>query len=470
MTSSPSCRALPPTNLPHGLRSDLGLVLVLILVLGSTHTVLGSSAPAAPTSGSKPTIAARIPAEPGQKVVLASVRLHQSDTVALAVTDSQGLVVFNLPPHSYHGFYQVVWPGGQNLVLWDGTPVDFEALGPDSVLIHKGTSWQQYRDTRAELIRIRAKMDLIRSLNTEFPQADMLLEGARIQLKLLEQNETAVLAKIKAPSAGVGLRLLSLEAPFVGNHPDRLREFLKPGMYLRLMDLSDTLHLHHNILPKLVVEYYRLFEPDSVYSEEIQAMRFVESIMEHLRERPTYLVPVADFLRLGLQQMQQPKALQLLSHKLSESPGCSDSELERKLKENLRHYAPISPGAMAPSLDSLVNGAGQAVQIKPGQGLYVFWAADCGHCLEQLPKLHRWWSTKHPDWAVTTVSVGGSTSDWTAFTAGLPGWTHLRDPQGRQGPTVEAYVLYATPLFVKVDAQGLISDVFRAESSLELTY
>jgi hypothetical protein len=35
---------------------------------------------------------------------------------------------------------------------------------------------------------------------------------------------------------------------------------------------------------------------------------------------------------------------------------------------------------------------------------------------------------------------------------------------------VEAYVLYATPLFVKVDRDGLIVDVFRAESSLELTY
>ena len=34
----------------------------------------------------------------------------------------------------------------------------------------------------------------------------------------------------------------------------------------------------------------------------------------------------------------------------------------------------------------------------------------------------------------------------------------------------KAYVLYATPLFVKVGRDGRIEDVFRAESSLELTY
>ena len=144
--------------------------------------------------------------------------------------------------------------------------------------------------------------------------------------------------------------------------------------------------------------------------------------------------------------------------------------MERKLRENLRHYAPISQGAKAPRLDSLVNAAGQVVALQPNEGIYVFWAADCGHCLEQLPKLYRWWSSKHPDWAVTTISVGGSAQDWASTIATLPAWTHLQDPLGRQGPTVEAYVLYATPLFVKVDRDGLIVDVFRAESSLELTY
>jgi hypothetical protein len=263
---------------------------------------------------------------------------------------------------------------------------------------------------------------------------------------------------------------LGLEAPFVGNRPERLRQELKPGRYLNLMDLSDTVHLYHNVLPKMVVEYYRLFEPDSIFSEEIQAMRFVESLMNHLKSSPRYVAPVADFLRLGLQQMQQPKALQLLSHLLSENNSCTDPELDRKLRENLRHYAPISQGAKAPRLDSLVNAEGQVVRLEPSEGIYVFWAADCGHCLEQLPKLYRWWSSKHPDWTVTTISVGGSAQDWSSTIATLPAWTHLKDPLGRQGPTVEAYVLYATPLFVKVNRNGLIVDVFRAESSLELTY
>lgn len=417
-----------------------------------------------------PQILAKIPAEPGTKVVLATVRLHQSDTVAVAQTDSNGVVRFDMPATAYHGFYQMVWPGGQNAVLWDGKGLDFEALGPDSVLIRRGASWKIYRDTRNELVRLRNQLHLLDQLTVEFPQAKAMLEGAQSEMQRIETAEGLLVRMIQAPDSDLGLRLLGLEAPFVGNRPERLRQELKPGRYLNLMDLSDTVHLYHNVLPKMVVEYYRLFEPDSVYSEEIQAMRFVESLMNHLKSSPRYVVPVADFLRLGLQQMQQPKALQLLSQLLSENNSCTDPELERKLRENLRHYAPISQGAKAPRLDSLVNAAGQVVALQPTEGIYVFWAADCGHCLEQLPKLYRWWSSKHPDWAVTTISVGGSAQDWASTIATLPAWTHLQDPLGRQGPTVEAYVLYATPLFVKVDRDGLIVDVFRAESSLELTY
>jgi hypothetical protein len=413
---------------------------------------------------------AKLPAEPGAKVVLATVRLHQSDTVAVGQADSNGAVRFEMPAMAYHGFYLLGWPGGQITVLWDGNGLDFEVLGPDSVLIDRGASWKVYRDTRKELIRLRSQLQLLDQLAQEFPEAETMLQGARAETERIEAAEALQIRMIQAPDSDLGLRLLGLEAPFVGNRPERMAAYLKPGRYLQLMDLADSVHLYHNILPKMVVEYYRLFEPDSVYSEEIQAMRFVESIMAHLKNNPRYLLPVADFLRIGLQQMQQPKALQLLSQLLSENNSCSDPDLERKLKDNLRHFAPISQGAKAPGLDSLINAAGQMVHLQPSEGIYVFWAADCGHCLEQLPKLHRWWSSKHPDWAVTTICVGGSAQDWSSTIATLPGWTHLQDPRGRQGNTVEAYVLYATPLFVKVDQKGLIVDAFRSESSLELTY
>jgi hypothetical protein len=239
---------------------------------------------------------------------------------------------------------------------------------------------------------------------------------------------------------------------------------------LKLARLDDTALVHHPVLANMIVEYYRLFEPDSVYSEEIQAMRFVEALVGHFQDQPALLLPIADFVRLGLQQMQQPKALQLLSHLLSGQRSCNDPALMAKLQDNLRPYAPVSPGAVAPRLDSLVDAAGRPVQAQPTEGLYIFWAADCEHCLEQIPQLHRWWLAKHPDWKVTTVSVGGSVETWSQTIATLPGWTHWRDPAGREGVTVEAYVLYATPLFVKVGRDGRIEEVFRAESSLELTY
>ncbi|MFM9143702.1 MAG: TlpA family protein disulfide reductase [Bacteroidota bacterium] len=413
---------------------------------------------------------AQLPLRQGQSALLTSIRLHKSDTLATANADSAGRVRFVLPPQAYRGFYRIVWPEGQSLVLWDGQSVNFIALGPDSVDILRGEAWQTYRSTRQSLLNLRSRRQLLLSLRREFPAAQNLHQAADQQIRVLEVEEQKLMDRINDPQAGTGMRFLRPEAPFLGRNPEEMRPQLRPGSYLRLANLRDTALVHHPVLANMIVEYYRLFEPDSVYSEEIQAMRFVESIVGHFQDQAALLMPVADFVRLGLQQMKQPKALQLLSHLLSDNSSCNDPALIAKLQENLKPYAPVSPGSMAPSLERLVDGSGKPVQAQPSEGLYIFWAADCEHCLEQLPQLHRWWSAKHPDWKVTTVSVGGAEQAWSNTIASLPGWTHWRDPEGRQGPTVEAYVLYATPLFVKVGRDGRIEEVFRAERSLELTY
>ena len=443
------------------------LLLCLILLLGACPKS-GLTQARFPTA--KAVLQAQLPLRSGQQAILSSIRLHQSDTLATATADSLGRVRFDWPAGGYTGFYRVAWKDGQSLVLWDGKPVDFVALGPDSVDIRRGDAWQTYRETRQSLLRLRSRRQLLISLRREFPDADELHRSAQKQILLLEQEDQNLLARINDPQAGTGLRFLRPEAPFLGQNPEEMRPQLRPGSYLQMANLGDTALVHHPILPNMIVEYYRLFEPDSVYSEEIQAMRFVESIVGYFQSQPALLLPVADFVRLGLQQMQQPKALQLLSHLLSAQSSCNDPGLLAKLQDNLRPYAPVSPGSVPPLLDSLVDGAGRPVRAQPTEGLYLFWAADCEHCLEQLPQLHRWWSAKHPDWKVTTVSVGGSVQAWNQTVATLPGWTHWRDPAGREGVTVEAYVLYATPLFVKVGRDGRIEDVFRAESSLELTY
>jgi len=429
---------------------------------------LGGSATLA--QGPKASLLAQLPLRSGQPAILTSIRLHQSDTLATATADSLGRVRFDWPAGGYVGFYRVLWKDGQSLVLWDGKPLEYVALGPDSVDVLRGEAWQTYRNMRQRLLSLRSRRQLLLSLRREFPDADELHRSAQKQILLLEQEDQTLLARINDPKAETGLRFLRPEAPFLGQNPEEMRPQLRTGTYLKLARLDDTALVHHPVLANMIVEYYRLFEPDSVYSEEIQAMRFVEALVGHFQDQPALLLPIADFVRLGLQQMQQPKALQLLSHLLSGQRSCNDPALMAKLQDNLRPYAPVSPGAVAPRLDSLVDAAGRPVQAQPTEGLYIFWAADCEHCLEQIPQLHRWWLAKHPDWKVTTVSVGGSVETWSQTIATLPGWTHWRDPAGREGVTVEAYVLYATPLFVKVGRDGRIEEVFRAENSLELTY
>ena len=220
---------------------------------------LGGSATLAQSP--KASLLAQLPLRSGQPAILTSIRLHQSDTLATATADSLGRVRFDWPAGGYVGFYRVLWKDGQSLVLWDGKPLEYVALGPDSVDVLRGEAWQTYRNIRQRLLSLRSRRQLLLSLRREFPDADELHRSAQKQILLLEQEDQTLLARINDPKAETGLRFLRPEAPFLGQNPEEMRPQLRTGTYLKLARLDDTALVHHPVLANMIVEYYRLLNP-----------------------------------------------------------------------------------------------------------------------------------------------------------------------------------------------------------------
>lgn len=427
-------------------------LICLLLVLG-----MGSTLQSAATS-----IRGKVDVADGSPVVLYDYRLHLSDTVAQAAVGADGVFILSMPSKSYHGFYRLVWAGGGTDILYAGEPISFSLSGGDIDVI-RGDEWRLYRETKIAIVENRSNQGQLNALLAGYEGESRVLKAARKQLKQLVKAERKLEKSIRGGgNESLAHRHLRFEWPFIGMNPDLLGANYSRERYLELIDLSDTVQLHYNLLPQHIVEYFRMFEPREQEDQEIQTLSFVNRVFEKLEENPAYYEAVADFLRIGFEQMNQPKALNLIIQKLATQQACSDPRLAERLNASAAKFAAIAPGAKAAAIPGLVTVDESPAAWQPEAGLLIFWSSECPHCLQQLPDLHLWIKNNHPSLKVTAIGLDSWATGWVAESRQLEHWNHLRDPKGWDGAAADTYLVHATPFFVRIDAQGKIIDTYRS--------
>lgn len=364
--------------------------------------------------------------------------------------------------------YRLVWKGEGVDLVWDGGNIRFTHHGGDSVDVQEGKAWKEYRKLTRMLTELRRKEKLLKQLQVDFADDKALTtEAERGMQRVAARTDSLKRAVDQAQPADIALGMLRFEWPFIGRGKEDLAAELKPGRYLSLLALDDSNALHHPHLTRHIVEYFGMYEPTEEASEDLQALLFMNSVLEKLeRAHPSYFYPVSDFLRMGMESMNRAGALQLLAMKVSAREACDNPALEQRLKGQLNRYLAVLPGMKAPDLDSLYTTDGRYTLLKPAGGLYIFWRAGCDHCMEQLPVIMERWKSKSPQLKVTTVSLDTAPEAWLKAIGGWQGWTHLRDPAGQLGTNAANYLLVATPMYMWVDPQGTIIDIFRSETQL----
>ncbi|MDP2187741.1 MAG: hypothetical protein Q8J69_03560 [Sphingobacteriaceae bacterium] len=429
-------------------------LIILLLLVGSASSLFASS-----IRGKM-----RLPA--GSTMLLYDFRMHVSDTVATATTGSDSIFLFRMPAPAYHGFYRLTWEGGYVDVLYDGEAISFEQKSNDTYNILRGSSWLHYRSYKEELRKIRENQGRLQALLNEYEGEARLLQQIKKQQKRLRKAEAAQLRKINKVQ-NLGTRQLRFELPFLGQSGAALDSFYTRERYLELLDLSDTLQLHYNLIPQFLVAYYRLFAPEEGEDAEVLGISYLNRVFDKLEENPIYFAPVADFLRIGFEQMGLPKALHLIQQRVATQNACTDPQLSERLRNTLLAYNRIAAGATAPTLEQLVQADGKMLEKRlPSSDLLVFWSADCPHCLRDLPTLHLWLKNNRPQIAVTAIALDSWEVGWKAEKQNLEHWEHLRDPKGWNGPSSIAYRVHATPFFVRIDKNGKIIDTYRSVADL----
>jgi len=455
-----SLMKMKPNRLCINLQPIYGLTVLILplflLVFVCTTSLKGQS------------LRGTLKAEPGTELLLVGFTVNELDTVAKGSAGIGGSFMLTPTALTYHGMYRLMWKGEGVDLVWDGGNIQFTHFGGDSVEVREGIAWKEYRRLTRMLGELRRKEQLLRRLLTDFADdKGLAAEAGRSLQRVAARTDSLKQAVDRAPAGDLVLGMLRFEWPFIGRGKEDLEAELKPGRYLSLLSLDDSSALHHPHLSRHIVEYFGMYEPTEEASEDLQALLFMNSILEKLeRSHPAYFYPVSDFLRMGMESMNRAGALQLLAMKVSAREACDNPELEQRLKGQLNRYLAVLPGMKAPDLDSLYTTDGRYSLLKPSGGLYIFWRSGCSHCLEQLPVIMERWKSKSPQLKVTTISLDTAPEGWLKAIGGWQGWTHLRDPAGQLGTNAANYLLVATPVYMWVDPSGTIIDIFRSESQL----
>ncbi len=411
-------------------------------------------------------IRGKVRATPGSTVVLYDYHLHVSDTVAQAEVGTDSIFIVSMPANSYHGFYRLVWENGGTDLLYSGEPISF-SVPQDEIEVIRGDAWRNYRALKLAIAENRHNQGQLNALLTGYQGESRALKAAAKQLKKLRKAEQQLEKTIRGGGqADLAHRHLRFEWPFIGMNPDLLGNAYSRERYLDLVDLSDTVQLHYNLLPQHIVEYFRMFEPGAQEDQEILTISFVNRVFEKLDENPAYVKAVGAFLRLGFEQMNQPKALNLINQKLATHFACTDPQLGLRRHADAAAFAAIAAGAQAPTIGELEQAGGNMTAWEPSAGLLVFWSSECPDCLYQFPDLHLWLKNNHPDLKVTAIGLDSYGIGWQAEAKQLEHWTHFRDPKAWGGAAAELYLVQKAPFFVRIDGQGKIIATYRNVADL----
>ncbi len=132
-----------------------------------------------------------------------------------------------------------------------------------------------------------------------------------------------------------------------------------------------------------------------------------------------------------------------------------------KYIERAHKIAPNVIGNVAPELKMPdINGNLQSLHaVKASYTLLVFWSPECGHCLEEVPKLDSIYKAELKDkgFKMFGVRTDSDTATWSKVIKekGLEDWIHVHDPE-RKTRFRSDYDIYSTPVLYLLDEKKII--------------
>lgn len=138
-----------------------------------------------------------------------------------------------------------------------------------------------------------------------------------------------------------------------------------------------------------------------------------------------------------------------------------DNESLQKYVERAHKIAPNVIGNLAPEIKLKdINGKMHSLSdVKAKYTLLLFWSPECGHCLEEVPKLDSVYEAvlKNKGVKVYAVRTEGEEKKWQEVIKDkkIEDWIHVYDPEHKSNFRAD-YDIYSTPVIYLLDERKII--------------
>ncbi|MFS4493117.1 TlpA family protein disulfide reductase [Maribacter sp. 2308TA10-17] len=418
----------------------LSFAFLIIISAKAQNTISGSFFPANDYSW---LIAYRL--KPGTQVYAADTAIKNGDfTLKLPEDSPSGTyrLVYAVPQEEY--FFDVIYNGKEDIKLkFDQEQgVDF-IISDENILF--GTYFKEINSIEQSLISYYAEG----SSNKKVYQ-EILQKFHKVQKKYEDKSENLV-----------SHQFIKANKPYIPTDHETVQDYVqnRKNSYFENLDLNNPiLHSSGFLTDKLTNYAFTALPLETLKKEEteIEIQENVSVIAENLKGvSDTYLFHV--FYTLWTQSIAtgfEDTADHIFKTHLKPSPLAATN---KDVIDKIEIYNRLRIGAVAPKMNWKEGETTKSLSSLEEAENYIliFWSSTCGHCLRELPALHKELK-KYKNIKVVAVGLENSKDTWELESAKLDGFSHAIALGKWESDYAKLYDIHATPSYFILDSNKKI--------------
>ena len=234
------------------------------------------------------------------------------------------------------------------------------------------------------------------------------------------------------------------------------------GHYFDGTDFNDPIIIKTSQMNEMMNSYVNLYGQMATtvaLRDSLIPLAAARAIELAKRGAPAIYGWMVDYFYRGFESNNIPAGMKVLEPYMND-PACPTSK-RAEIARRLKGFETLVPGSTAPDI-VMKNPDGTVFELNtfstPSRYiLLVFWSANCSHCLATVDTLYPGLQVKDIRQKVSVVAISLDETEpevkaWDQKIKALPGWRHLRAPEGVNSKVAADYYILATPVMVLVDS------------------
>jgi thiol-disulfide isomerase/thioredoxin len=416
-------------------------------------------------------ITASIKNLPEDKIILTRIRGDHLYTVDSLHSTSSG-IQFTIPQNFPSGLYRLILGENQRTesiresfpridLIFNKENIaiksDFNFLF-DSLKIIESEENKIYYSFLREYEQLEYRKHQVYPLLNNYPKETKFYKQIISEFHKVQHEQSQLIERMctKHPNTYAAKLIEMHKTPFLeGDRTEMDRVIHMREHFFDDLDFTDTLLINSNIYTQKIISYLSLYRnPNMTQSDQEDLfIEAVDHILSNTNMDPKVFDFVLEYLIDGFEQFKFEKVLtHIADNYLDES---CETEDEILLRKRLEAYQRMAVGKTAPNIiiEDIEGNMKALSELAHHYILVLFWASDCPHCNNMIPKLKEWYvEDREIDMEIFAISIDENLSDAKTiiYKNQLP-WINCYEPGGWKGKAASDYNLYATPTMLILD-------------------